>query len=213
MHRGIHAVILSSQSLHSWAVCWQCCPESLNYLQYCHTTNKPHKKLSWFQLNILTLFVSLTSCDWIFSVYKTRMLVNPHALILGFVCMALSPQLDHGQRYSCLQISFPLQIIKRIQQHALEKQSIVHFSLVLLKLDTNSAWSVGVEERWENNTLSHCCKKHWNVAGIWLQWWPVALVTGRGFRWRLMQTWWQKAKSRLCVWARDSMSGKDGSDH
>lgn len=35
-------------------------------------------------------------------------------------------------------------------------------------------------------------KKHWNEAGIWLQWWFMALVTGRGFRWCLMQSWWQK---------------------
>ena len=57
-----------------------------------------------------------------------------------------------------------------------------------------TAWSLGVGKWWKNCTLSHCCKMHWNVAGIWLQWWSVALVTGRGFRWRLMQSWWQKAK-------------------
>lgn len=36
-------------------------------------------------------------------------------------------------------------------------------------------------------------KKCWNVAGVWLQWWFVASVPGRGFSWRLMQSWWQKA--------------------
>lgn len=61
-------------------------------------------------------------------------------------------------------------------------------------------------------------KKHWNVAGIWLQWWFVALVPGRGFRRRLIRSWWQKANvwgaSRLhhcvhgevvCTWKQSTV--------
>lgn len=55
---------------------------------------------------------------------------------------------------------------------------------------------VSVGERWGGGghhliSLSHE-KKHRNVAGIWSQWWCAALVPGRGFRWRLEQSWWQK---------------------
>ena len=45
----------------------------------------------------------------------------------------------------------------------------------------------------KQHPISLSQKKHWNVAGILLQWWFKALVPGRGFRWRLVQHWWQKA--------------------
>lgn len=82
------------------------------------------------------------------------------------------------------------------------RETLVHNALCSGIFKSNieqTARSPGVDGRWKNTTLSHCCKKQWNVAGIWLQWWSVALVTGRGFRWRLMQSWWQKAKGSQCM--------------
>lgn len=84
---------------------------------------------------------------------------------------------------------------EKSQQHSLNHWwSMYCFPAGLELSRAQAAWSLGVGVRWKNTTLSHCCIKRWNVAGIWLQWWSVALVTGRGFRWRLMWSWWQKAK-------------------
>lgn len=101
---------------------------------------------------------------------------------------------------------------KRIRRHSLKHWCIIYcFPVVFKSSSAKAAWSHGLE-RGEKSApylivaKNKTKKKRWNVAGIWLQWWSVALVTGRGFRWRLMRSWWQKAKGSQCMKSTEAIS-------